>query len=211
MERIAHVVYDYLSRTEQQVFYGQANSDLFEQNRRFVDDRLNHLAPAALDQFRAAAERLEHGGAEATSHALASCRRILKTMADKLYPPSEEPVVGHDGKERVLSDDKYVSRLMQYVNNKVPGTASRKLLDPQIKELCNRIDRLNELASKGVHTDVNPFEARQCVLQTYALVGDLLRLAEGNSGVERSAGEADRLYPEPAPNPSAAPDGQRRR
>lgn len=184
LQRVSQAVYEYLSRTEQQLYNGQINADIFEQNRRFVNERLSSISPAALEQLRAAQERLHTGGAEAGSHALTSCRRILKTIADYLYPPRAEPVVGRDGKKRSLTDDKYVSRIWQYIHEKVEGTASRNLLSLQVEELGRRVDRLNELSSKGVHSDVSPFEVQQCVLQTYLLVGDLLRLAEGNSGLE---------------------------
>lgn len=191
IQRISQSVHDYLSRTEQQLYYGKANADIFEQNRRFVHDRLYQVSPSVLEQFRSAQERLAFGGAEAGSHALTSCRRILKSVADYLYPPRTEPVTGRDGKARILTDEKYVARLWQYVYERVKGTASRKLIELQVEELCKRIDRLNELSSKGVHSDVSPFEVHQCVLQTYLLVGDLLRLAEGSSGLVVSVEDAE--------------------
>jgi hypothetical protein len=184
LQRISQAVYEYLSRTEQQLYSGQTNADIFEQNRRFVNERLSHMSSTALEQFQAAQERLGAGGAEAGSHALTSCRRIIKTIADYLYPPKTEPVMGRDGKKRFLTDEKYVARIWQYIHERVEGSASRNLLSLQAEELGRRVDRLNDLSSKGVHSDVSPFEVQQCVLQTYLLVGDLLRLAEGNSGLE---------------------------
>jgi hypothetical protein len=210
--RITQAIYDYLSLTEQQLYHGQANADIFEENRRFVDDKLCELAPGALEQFRAAVERLTAGGPEAGSHAATSCRRVLKTIADHLYPARTEPVAGADGRPRVLTEDKWVSRLWQYAFEKIPGSTSQKIALAQIENLGERINRLNDLASKGVHADVSPFEAHQCTLQTYVLIGDLLRLAEGSSALEQSAAEIDRLYPDPAPNPPAdRADGQARR
>jgi hypothetical protein len=181
-QRISTAVHDYLSRAEYQIFEGRENSDIFEQNKQFVHDRLGELAPEALDKFRVAVERLNAGGSEAGSQALTSCRRIFKALADKLYPAPVGPVACSDGKQRTLTDDKYVSRLLQFVHERVSGATSRKLLVSQLEEFIGRIERLYELASKGVYADVNSFEIQQCVLQTYLLIGDLLRLHEGTSG-----------------------------
>ncbi len=197
LQRIGQAVYDYLSRTEQQLLAGQANADIFEQNRRFVNDRLYRVAPSAVDQLRAASERINAGGVEAWSQALASCRRVLKTIADHLYPPRADPVTGSDGTERVLTDAKFVSRLLQFVHENAAGTASRRLLSMQAEEFCGRIERLYELASKGVHTDVDQFEANQCVLQTYVLIGDLLRLHEGTSGLNANLPDIDEVASRP--------------
>jgi len=41
-----------------------------------------------------------------------------------------------------------------------------------------------ELSCKGVHAEVSEFELNQCVIQTYLLVGDILRLTESDSGIE---------------------------
>ena len=46
-----------------------------------------------------------------------------------------------------------------------------------------RIDRLHDLSSKGVHADTSEFEVNQAVIQTYLLIGDILRLADGDSAV----------------------------
>lgn len=211
LQRISQAIYDYLSRTEQQLYFGQANSDIFEQNRLFVHDRLRQLFPTVLEQFVAAADRFNAGGPESGSHVLVSCRRILKSLADHLYPARAEPVTGSDGKERTLGDEKYLSRLRQYVHEAASGSASRKLLSLQVDELGARIERLNELASKGVHADVGMAEVHQCVLQTYLLLGDLLRLHEGNSALIAAEAEIDKIYPEPAPNQGPAADGMRRR
>jgi hypothetical protein len=35
-----------------------------------------------------------------------------------------------------------------------------------------------------VHAEVSEFELNQCVIQTYLLVGDILRLTESDSGIE---------------------------
>ena len=152
-------------------------SDIFEQYRRDVDMKLGTIAPKALKQFEAADRCLSEESPEVGSQALLSCRRILKSVADKLYPACEEPVMGSDGKERKLTEDKYIARLWQFVADRKKGSAAGDLLLTQINDLGHRIDHVYNLASKGVHGNVNKSEVNQCVIQTYLVIGDILRLA----------------------------------
>lgn len=180
--RISQRVHDCLSLAEKQLLYGQIHADIFERNRRYVDERLTAVVPEAAEQFIAAYSRAADGSVESRAHALTSCRRVLKTMADKLYP-AREPLRGPDGKERILDDAKYVNRLWQYVHETVGGATAGGTMKAQISDLGNRIDSLQDLSSKGVHADVSEFEANMCVIQTYLLVGDLLRIQDRFSAV----------------------------
>jgi hypothetical protein len=53
------------------------------------------------------------------------------------------------------------------------------------------VEALNDLASKGVHSDIAEYEADQCMIQTYLTIGDLLRLDDRTSAAatESTAGE----------------------
>jgi hypothetical protein len=57
------------------------------------------------------------------------------------------------------------------------------LLLASVQDLGNRIDRLYELTNKGIHADVSNFEVNQCLIQTYILVGDILRIADKQSAI----------------------------
>ena len=183
LSRVKQRVHDFLSYTEKQLVFGQVNADIFERNRKYVDGKMGQVAPKVLEQFAVAYRRISEGDPESLSHALTSCRRILKSLADNLYPPRNEPVVCSDGKERKLTDDKFVSRLRQYVWERVGGEKAAKLLLSQIEDVGNRLDKINELSSKGVHAAVSHSEVDQCVIQTYLTIGDILRIADEYSGI----------------------------
>jgi len=184
LSSIRHRVYNFLSQSEKQLVYGQLNADIFEQNRRYVDLRLRDIAPEALEKFVTVYRCLGEGDPEARAQALTSCRRILKTLADAVYPPRQEKVKGADGKERDLSAEKYVARLWQFVSEHVGGHSAGQLLQAALSDLGNRIDPVYELSCKGVHAEVSRFELNQCVIQTYLVIGDILRLTESNAGIE---------------------------
>ena len=174
---------NYLGETERQMVLEKVtvNADVFERNRAYVDERLAAVAPQALEQCVAAYRRHAEGDAEARSHALTSCRRVLKTHGQTRYPATNEKVEGIDGVERKMTDDKFITRLCQYATAKTEGSASREVLVSQIGALGERLDALNSLTSKGVHDGVSPAEVDQCLIQTYLTAGDILRLADGQS------------------------------
>jgi hypothetical protein len=106
LESIKNRVYDFLSQTEKQLLYGQFHTDIFEQNRQYVELRLNEVCPEALKEFTSALQRVKENTPEARAQALLSCRRLFKDLADVLYPPMSQPVTGVDGKTHDLSEEK---------------------------------------------------------------------------------------------------------
>lgn len=176
MGRVRTKLVRYLSETEAALEFGQAATGAFERVREVVDGLLTQIAPDALTKFKAANDRAAAGDPEAGSQALVSCRRILMSLADSLYPTTGQAVMGADGVERVMSTDKYRNRLWQFISDNVPHQSVRRLAQASLKEIGQRLDILDDLASKGVHSDVTSAEVDQCVVQTYLLAGDLLRL-----------------------------------
>jgi hypothetical protein len=184
LSRVRQRVADFFSQTERELLFGHLNADIFERNRVYVDTQLKRLAPEALEQFAAAYRRRGENDRESRAHAVTSCRRVLKTVADALYPATDEEVTGVDGKTRKMTEDRFVMRLCQFAAEKGQRSKSVELIAAQVKALGDRLDALNDLASKGLHADADAREVDQCLIQTYLTVGDLLRLAEGESGTQ---------------------------
>lgn len=119
LANVGQRVHDFLSVTEKQLLYGQLHSDIFERNRQYVEARLKKISPEALEQLTTAYRRLGEGDLESRSHALTSCRRILKSLSDNLYLATNKEIIGSDGKKRKMSDEKYIARLWQFVQTKL--------------------------------------------------------------------------------------------
>lgn len=178
LARIKNRLWEFLTETEYELTFGEATAETFDRLRLYVDKQLTTISPLALEQFQTAYRRLKDGGDEDRAHALTSCRRVLKTLADELYPASSEPVAGADGKSRELNDAMYVNRLLQYVAEAISKHENGGVVQATIKDLGTRLSALNELASKGVHADVTTYEVDTCVVQTYLVVADVLRIRE---------------------------------
>lgn len=180
VSRVRQSVHDYLVKAESDILSSQTESTLFIRGEAYVLERLRTVAPEVLEKYRAAEKRIAEGTSEAYAQALTSCRRMIKALADALYPPSAEKIIGLDGKERDLGDDQYINRLMQFAINRLGKITYVKLVEETLKSLENRLNKLNSLSSKGVHSEVSLMEAQSTLMWTFFLTADFLRIEDGS-------------------------------
>lgn len=200
LERVKQAVYDVLVDTERQIESGQRRPSIFERGQMYIEATLTRLAPNALIMFEAAEKSLQRGTAEDLSHALASCRRMIKALADALYPSTGAEITGDDGRVRAMTDDAYNNRLLQFASENIDSSTHHGLVKETLKGLGNRLNRLNELSSKGVHNEVSFAEAETCLMWTYLTTADFLRIADGTgSSVKELTGQAPSERTSPSP------------
>lgn len=174
LSRTKDAIFDYLLSVEKRLVFEATAEDIFARARQRVDANLSLVSREALDQFTSAQERLIAGDPEALSHALLSCRRILKSVADAVYPARNEPVVGADGKERSLTDDRYINRLLQFTAERMGKHGTGGILQASLSELGSRLSATDGLANKGVHSSVTTAEVEACIIQTYLIIGEII-------------------------------------
>lgn len=183
LERVKSAVYSFLVTTESQLDDGQRESSLFLRAQDYINSSMAKYAPDALGKFVAAQDRLNSGNPEDLAHALTSCRRMIKSLADALYPATDEKITGEDGAERVMSDEFYRNRLLQYVREQLGRHKQGPVIQKTLDGLGARLNSLDSLASKGVHDEVSAAEAETCIVWTYLLAADIVRIADGSSAL----------------------------
>jgi hypothetical protein len=183
LDRVRSSVYAFLVATEAELENGQPQAGLFVRAQEYVNAALEQYAPKALAQFVAAQDRLYSGTSEDLAHALTSCRRMLKSLSDQLYPATGEAVLGIDGVARSMGEDQYRNRLLEYVRQTLGKHGQASVIQKTLDGLGARLKSLDSLASKGVHDEVTAAEAETCVVWTYLLAADLVRLADGSSAL----------------------------
>lgn len=80
-------------------------SELFSKKQKSMIDFIMAIFPEAITKLNSAYERLSQDDPEAYSHALISCRRLLKDLANLIYSPQKELIHG-----RKVTEDKYIRR-----------------------------------------------------------------------------------------------------
>ncbi len=170
-------VHNYVTDVYLAIELGDTAHDLFEEARGEVDAFVRAHCPKAAEQLVAISERLRENHTESWSAALTSCRRLLMTVADSLFPPQSEAWVDSKGKPRKVGADEYKNRLLAFLDNRVGSESSYSIVTSEIEHLAARLDAIYEKSCKGVHTDVSRDEARLAVIQTYLFIAELARFS----------------------------------
>ena len=161
-----------LHRFVSAVYYEQAFANIasttFDAFQAAVDIKIGEASSAAMAKIPLVADRLSEGHPEAVSQALSSCRRILETFADAIYPPQGEDGL-IDGSEIKLGKSHHQNRINQYIADRVASASRRVRLRQNLKNLFDRV-------STGVHSDVDEQEALALFLNVYLFLGEVVGL-----------------------------------
>lgn len=175
IEIIKLKIYDYVLKIYNELLYGNLVEDIFRKNRNIVDSKLMNYCPEAIKKLSSIYDNISSSNEEDWANAIHSCRRILKEVADNLYPPTDKAIkVGT--KEIKLGEDQYINRLIQYIDSKSDSKTYNSIVGAELSDIGNKIDALNNAACKGTHDKVTRFEAERYLIYTYLFLGDLLSL-----------------------------------
>lgn len=198
-------LYRYAADTLVSLEFGEVAEDIFQAARNAADEFLRSNAPKAIEQLLAAEERMADGDAESLSASLTSCRRVLSTVADAIFPPRSEPYVDHTGKSRKVGEAEYLNRLLAFMESRISSGSTRAILDTQLSYLAARLDAVYAKASKGVHDEVTIDEARLVVVQTYLYLAKVASVGGRSPPVEKTSEAPQAVVEERAESSAAVP------
>jgi len=159
--------------------YSSLSDDIFSQIRETVDIKISDKVSSSLQKFTSAYDNLKSDNPEDWANAVHSCRRILQDLADHLYPPREDKIIGNKGSniKIKLGKDNYINRLIAFIEDNSESTRFKELVGSNISYIGNRLDAIFRAAQKGSHSDiVNKEEASRYIIYTYLILGDILSL-----------------------------------
>lgn len=183
LARIRERAHRFLSETEREIANGNDARDVPGRSFDLVREALRDTAPELEQKLASAIAALRKGDQESLSHAMTSCRRAMNRLADHLFPAKEKPVVCSDGKEHALGENKWRNRLIEWVSVRQRSTRYKGAVIAEIKSFANKLEALADLASKGVHAEVETHEAKHCVVHTVLLVDELMQMRDLDSSV----------------------------
>jgi len=168
------MLHQYASDTLIALELGDVAEDVFETARTDVDMFVRANCPKAAAQLLAASERLREGHAEALSEALGSCRRVLNSVADAVFPPRDDYKDASD-RMRKVGANQYLNRLLAFIEQRALSGSTRAILEAEMLHLSARLDAVYDKTCKGVHAEIDPREARLTLIQTYLLIAEVAR------------------------------------
>lgn len=184
IEIIKLKIYDYVLKIYNELLYGNLVEDIFRVNRNLVDEKLINYCPETIKKLSSIYDNLASSNEEDWANAIHSCRRILKEVADNLYPPTDKTIkVGK--KEIKLGEEQYINRLIQYIDNKSDSKTYKNIVGSSLEDIGNKLDALNDAACKGTHNIVTKFEAQRYLIYTYLFLGDILSLDDSDEECDK--------------------------
>jgi len=160
---------EYLTELDTELRFSGTITSSFDLLKNAVDDRLLDLDPEIAEQLMLAFKSVSSDSKEEWSHALTTCRRLLESLADKLYPASDL-VIG----KRTFKQSQFVNRLWQFMNEAIESDSNKEIAKSHVDYLGLWLERTNKITNKGVHDEVSQLEATKAIFHIYLMLADLL-------------------------------------
>lgn len=134
--------------------------------------RLGDHIPELPDKLWAAVDTYDNAETdEQYAQVSATCRRILEIVADHLFPPTKEERGGHK-----LGPTNYRNRLLAFVEDQANSATQVELIASGLDLFAAHVEKLQNLANKGIHSEIQREGARRALLRTVFILDDIVAL-----------------------------------
>lgn len=174
VNRVQSMIHGFARRTFYELEFATRQQTLFESARGSIDGLLAPTVGQALEKIDSIYRRLDEGDAEGVSQAMNTCRRLIDSFADAVYPAEPGKSVDVDGDSLDVGPGRTKNRIVAFNGQHVQSKDRRNRLRRSLMDIYSRV-------SSGVHADISIDEARHLFLSTYVLLGEILaaRSTEG--------------------------------
>ena len=167
--QVVSTIYEIVVEIYHELLFSELQMTLFADTQTKVDGALSAASGSALDKIERVSERLRDGDPESISQALTTCRRLIDSCADHLFPATGSEYDLGGGTTLKVGQQQVLNRLQAYSHTQQVSKSRRDRLRQTIAALYGR-------CSAGTHAEVTAQEARFVFLQTYIALGELLTL-----------------------------------
>jgi hypothetical protein len=165
------ILHDYITDVYYSITYEKVIDSIFEKYKQDIDKSITKEAKDVIEMLPSVMDRLQEKDSESISQALSSCRRIIDTFADFIFPPSDETIT-INGNELKLQKKNAKNRINVYIDTKITSKTRKDRLRQNLSNLYERV-------CNGIHSDVTFEEAKALIFNTYLLMGEVLNLEDG--------------------------------
>ncbi len=151
------------------VVFSDAPHTVFDVLKSEIDDKLLDLDPELAEKLMIAFRGVMTNKPEEWSQSLTTCRRLIKNLADDLYPPINGKIDG-----RSLDETHYMNRLWMFMDNSIESESDKELAKKHVLFIGNYLESLHNKTQKGVHSTLTRYESIKVVIHIYMIIGDIL-------------------------------------
>lgn len=169
--QVVATVYDFVAEIYHELLFSDLQASLFADTQARVDGSLAAASGSALAKIERVSARLRDGDPESVSQGLTTCRRLIDSCADFVFPPRPDEYDMGAGLTLKVGQPNVLNRLQAFTHLQGAPKGRRDRLRRTLADLYDR-------CSAGTHADVTIEEARFVFLQTYVALGEVLTLGE---------------------------------
>lgn len=180
-------LYSYTLQKNSELQFSSASENVFQKYRKTIDSLLGSYVPDELKRIDSISANLQSANPEDWANAVHSCRRLLQSLSDCLFPPTDKVRDLPNRKKIKLGPDNYINRLICFCEDAIESDRHNDIIGSELKYFGERLDAAFRAAQKGSHATVSNDEAGRYVIHTYLIVGDILQLADSLIKSERES------------------------
>lgn len=169
--QVVAATYDMVSEIYHELLFSELQATLFADTQGRVDGSLAEASGSALEKIERVSDRLRDGDPESVSQGLTTCRRLIDSCADQVFPAQSEPYAIGEEATLAVGPQNVLNRLQAFTHQRGIPKGRRDRLRRTLADLYGR-------CSAGTHADVTVDEARFVFLQTYVALGEILTLKD---------------------------------
>lgn len=164
----------FLNDVIRELQYGGIIEFLMEEIRKKTDQKLAKLDTKIFAETQSLSLNLRSTNPADWNKVGHSCRKLLKLVADKVFPPQNQPYVTKDKKPIEVNDSKYINRLCAFLDQKTEGDERRFLISEMkyLDEVVDYTQMVEHVAS------VEKINADLVAVHTYLILAEILRHTE---------------------------------
>ena len=166
--RVISLLHDFATNVYYEKIFDNLAENIFDKYKSEIDLLIAQNAGDIIEQIPSVVARLTDTDKESISQALMTCRRVIDSFADHIFPPTNE-IIRIGEKDLSLKADKSLNRLNAYVHLNCNSESRQKKIRQNLQNLYDRV-------STGVHSDVDAQEARNLFFNVYLMLGEILTL-----------------------------------
>ena len=179
IESVRNRALEFVNNVILELEYGDILTNIFEETRKFVDSKLVEICPSAIEKLTKTYDDIVRSSSSLEWSQIAfACRDILQDFTNSVYKADYIPE-GENPPTRAQTKRKLELTLRARIP-KLKNT-ERKLIESEIDCLLSYYSRVTDLIQKYTHPvgfEVRKEDAHRCVIYTYLVIGDILKMLE---------------------------------
>ncbi|MCJ7560838.1 hypothetical protein MUO79_09540 [Candidatus Bathyarchaeota archaeon] len=175
LEGITDRCCSFLNEVIAELQYGGIVENLMEEIRKETDVKLNKINSKAADETQSLCANLTSTNPADWNKVGHSCRKLLKMVADSVFPPRDEKYIAKNGDKLEIGDPNYINRLIAFLDQNI-SCEERKLVSAEIAYLESYLRQIVDRAQKAEHAPlIEKYHAQILAVHTYLILSEIMK------------------------------------